>query len=140
MADNMSKDQRKKTMQSIRSQSNLENLVTKELWKHKVTYRKNVITLKGKADTAIKKYKVVIFIDSCFWHCCPSHFVYPKSNLEYWDKKITRNIERDKEITQYYVDNKWHIKRIWEHEIKEDLQLVIKEIIHFIEQAKRSRD
>lgn len=123
-------------MQSIRSQSKLENIVTKELWKHNIRFRKNVKTLRGKPDISIKKYKVVIFIDSCFWHCCPIHFVYPKSNLEYWDKKITRNQERDKEINKYYIEKGWQIKRIWEHDIKNDLDSVIDEVIQFINKAK----
>lgn len=139
MSDNMSKEQRRKTMQSIRSQSNLENLFTKSLWKRGVRFRKNVKKLKGKPDIAIQKYKVAIFIDSCFWHACPVHFVRPKSNLEYWDKKIYRNQERDKEINQYYIENGWHIKRIWEHEIKDDLVAIVDETVEFISNARKDR-
>lgn len=139
MADNMSKEHRRKTMQSIRSQSNLENLFTKSLWKRGLRFRKNVKNLKGKPDIAIQKYKIVIFIDSCFWHACPIHFIRPKSNLEYWDKKILRNQERDKEITQYYVENGWHLKRIWEHEIKNNLESTVDETLAFINNARNSK-
>ena len=137
MADNMSKEHRRKTMQAIRSQSNLENIFTKSLWKHGLRFRKNVKSLKGKPDIAIQKYKIVIFIDSCFWHACPIHFIPPKSNLEYWDKKISRNMERDKEVNQYYIEKEWYLKRIWEHEIKNDLTETVNEAIKFINQAKK---
>ena len=133
----MTKEQRRQTMQSIRSQSNLENLFTKTLWKHGLRFRKNVKKLKGKPDIAIQKYKIVIFVDSCFWHACPLHFVRPKSNLEYWDKKINRNRERDKEINQYYLEKGWHLKRIWEHEIKTNLEATVDETISFINNAKK---
>ncbi|MGD6966404.1 hypothetical protein ACQCVP_08250 [Rossellomorea vietnamensis] len=54
-------------MKAIRSQSKLENRVSRELWQKGIRFRKNVKSLPGKPDIAIKKYKVVIFIDSCFW-------------------------------------------------------------------------
>lgn len=139
MSDNMSKEQRRKTMQSIRSQSNLENIFTKSLWRQGLRFRKNVKKLKGKPDIVIQKYKIVIFIDSCFWHACPIHFIRPKSNLEYWDKKIYRNQERDREINQYYFEEGWHLKRIWEHEIKGNLEETVGETIDFINNAKKCR-
>lgn len=138
MTDNMSIEQRKKTMRAIRSQSNLENLFTKNLWKRGLRFRKNVKKLKGKPDIAIQKYKIIIFIDSCFWHGCPIHFTRPKSNLEYWDKKILRNKERDEEINQYYIEKGWHLKRIWEHEIKANLEAVVDETTEYINLIKDS--
>lgn len=136
MADNMSIEQRKKTMRAISSQSNLENTFTKLLWRRGLRFRKNVRKLKGKPDIAIQKYKIVIFIDSCFWHRCPLHFKRPKSNRDYWDKKIARNHKRDEEITEYYIKKGWHIKRIWEHEIKNNIDKVVDETIEFIDSVR----
>lgn len=136
MADNMSKENRRKTMKAIRSQSSLENLVSRELWKKGFRFRKNVKTLFGKPDIALQKYKIVIFIDSCFWHACPLHGNKPKSNQEYWNKKLSRNKERDAEVNNYYKQNGWHIKRVWEHEVKQDLNKVVDELADFIEQIK----
>lgn len=136
MTDNMSIEQRKKTMRAIRSQSNLENIFTKHLWRKGVRFRKNVRKLKGNPDIAIRKYKIVIFIDSCFWHGCPLHFKRPKSNMDYWDKKIARNQERDEEITDYYIQRGWHIKRIWEHEIKSNIEKVVDETLEYINSVK----
>ncbi|UOO43814.1 very short patch repair endonuclease (plasmid) [Priestia megaterium] len=138
MADTVSKETRRKNMQAIRSQSQLENIVSKELWKKGFRFRKNAKGLFGKPDISIKKYKVAIFIDSCFWHACPLHGTKPKSNQEYWDKKFDRNKKRDIEVNTYYKLNGWHVKRIWEHEIKLDLQLVVNEIADFIEKAKEN--
>ena len=83
MVDKITPEQRRKIMQAIKSKSKMEDLVAKELWKSNIRYRRNVKTLSGKPDIAIKKYKVVIFIDSCFSHHCPLHTRMPKSNIEF---------------------------------------------------------
>lgn len=136
MADNLTKEQRRKNMQAIRSQSQLENIVSKALWHKGFRFRKNTKDLYGKPDISIKKYKVVIFIDSCFWHGCPLHGNRPKSHQEYWDKKLARNKERDLEVTQFYEDKGWNILRIWEHEVKDNFELTIEKIADFILSAK----
>ncbi|MEC1356515.1 very short patch repair endonuclease [Bacillus sonorensis] len=135
MADNMSKEKRTKTMKAIRSQSKLENIFTKALWKKGYRFRKNSKTLFGKPDISIKKYKIVIFIDSCFWHVCPLHSNEPKSNQDYWKSKLLRNQQRDKKVNEYYRENGWHIKRIWEHEIKEDFDKAIADTCDFIDKV-----
>ncbi|MFC7686250.1 very short patch repair endonuclease [Ureibacillus sp. GCM10028918] len=137
MTDKMSKENRSKTMKSIRSQSELENSITKELWIRGYRFRKNVKTMYGKPDISIQKYKIVIFIDSCFWHVCPIHGNQPKSNLEYWEKKLLRNQQRDIEVNEYYSSHGWNIKRIWEHEIKKDFYGVIEDISNFIDKIKK---
>lgn len=139
MADKISKEQRSNNMRAIKSQSQLENLFTKALWSRGIRFRKNVRKLKGTPDIVIKKYKIVIFVDSCFWHACPQHFNRPKTNQDFWDAKIKRNIERDKEVTDYYIENGWNIKRIWEHQIRKNLELTIEDTVNFIIEAKKKK-
>lgn len=138
LADIMSKEQRTKNMKAIKSQSKLENQFTKNLWNEGLRFRKNVRDLYGKPDIAIKKYKIVIFIDSCFWHKCPIHFTRPKSNQEFWDKKLARNVERDQEVNEYYIKEGWHIKRIWEHEIRKNLKFTTADTLTFVSRIKES--
>ncbi|TAA73145.1 very short patch repair endonuclease [Planococcus salinarum] len=135
MAGIISSEGRKNIMKSIKSESKLENKISKLLWHKGYRYRKNVKNLVGKPDIAIKKYKIVIFIDSCFWHHCPDHGHFPRTNEEFWRKKLTRNMERDIEVNNYYNKNGWNILRIWEHETK-NLEQVIGKIVNFIEEAK----
>ncbi|GEN89787.1 very short patch repair endonuclease [Oceanobacillus sojae] len=139
MVDNLTAEQRRKNMQAIKSQSKLEAIVTKKLWNKGIRFRRNVKDLKGKPDIAIKKYKLVIFIDSCFWHMCPIHGNIPKSNETYWKEKLSRNQKRDTEVTKYYHEKSWKIKRIWEHEVKNDLEKVIIELEKFIKEAKTNK-
>lgn len=139
--DNLTKEQRKKNMQAIKSKNTkMESIVCKELWHRGIRFRKNVKELPGKPDIAIKKYKIAIFLDSCFWHKCPLHFIRPKSNNSYWDNKIERNINRDKEVNNFYKQNGWHLLRVWEHQFKtkDTQQKVLDEIATFIEQICRN--
>ncbi|WP_342387378.1 very short patch repair endonuclease [Salinicoccus bachuensis] len=136
VADMMSTEKRRRTMSRIRSQSKLENRVTKALWAEGYRFRKNVRTLKGSPDIAIQKYRVVIFIDSCFWHMCPDHGNWPKSNQEFWNRKLGRNMERDREVNAHYRKEGWHIMRMWEHEFKEDFKGALDRMTAFIEMAK----
>ena len=51
--------------------------------------------LLGKPDFVYWKKKILVFIDGCFWHKCPKHFIAPKSNKKYWLPKLERNVIRD---------------------------------------------
>lgn len=127
-------------MRAVKSKKSLiENSVTHELWKKGIRFRRNVSELKGKPDIAIKKDKIVIFIDSCFWHMCPVHCKIPKSNVEFWMEKLIRNRERDLITTQFYKENNWSILRVWEHELRDDFEACINTIYEFIMEAKKSR-
>jgi DNA mismatch endonuclease, patch repair protein len=129
-------EERSKIMGSIKAVSKLETLVTKELWGRGYRVRRNVRSLKGTPDIAIQKYRVVIFIDSCFWHHCPIHGKIPKSNVDFWTEKLTRNQERDIEVTDYYKEKGWNIMRLWEHEIRSEFDSTIEKISAFIDAAK----
>ena len=138
MADNLSKALRKKTMQSIRSENtSLEKKVFKNLWKRGLRFRRNVKDLPGKPDIAIKKYKLVVFLDSCFWHGCEKHCRYPKTNKNYWSSKIQKNRERDQKITNYYVEKRWNILRIWEHDLNRNFIDTIEKIKDFMFQEMK---
>jgi len=136
MVDKMTPEQRRKTMSSIRAVSKLESIVASELWKRGYRFRRNTRGMVGTPDISIKKYKLVIFIDSCFWHQCPIHGNMPQTNVEFWKKKFTRNKERDEEVKEYYREKGWNLRRVWEHEIRKDLERVTEELIEFIESAK----
>lgn len=138
MADRITPEARSKNMSAIRgTHTKLEDKVSHALWKQGIRFRKNNHNLFGKPDIAIKKYKVVIFIDSCFWHSCELHGHIPKSNVDYWSKKLSRNKQRDIAVTSYYTERNWNILRIWEHEIKSDFPGTIARIIDFINRSKQ---
>ncbi len=75
----------------------------------------------GNPDIAFPQEKIAIFVDGCFWHACPEcNRPLPQSNREYWERKINRNIERDKKYNEELAKEGWRVIRIWEHQFKKD--------------------
>ena len=127
-------------MQSVKSNNTkLENRVMKALWRENIRYRKNVNDLIGHPDIAIKSKKIVVFIDSCFWHGCPEHCRMPHSNVTYWDKKIGNNKTRDANINKYYLDKGWTCIRVWEHELRDNFDLSVARLVKIIKKQPREK-
>jgi len=117
MTDVVSKKKRSEIMSAVRSKdTKIEVAFRKALWNKGFRYSKNSVKYFGKPDLVLKKYKTVIFLDSCFWHGCKKHCRIPATNKKYWINKIERNKERDKEVNKYYKKSGWKIIRIWEHD------------------------
>ena len=121
MADRMTIEQRHKCMSRIKSKDTKPELIVRHyLHAHGYRYRINVKCLPGTPDIVLRKYKTVIFINGCFWHghegC--KHFVMPKTNTEFWQKKIDRNKQRDIEKRVQLRRLGWHTIIIWGCELK----------------------
>lgn len=122
--DNLTKEQREKNMRNIRSKdTQIELISRKALWHRGYRYRKNYGQLPGKPDIAITKYRITIFCDSEFFHGKNWYQVQlPRirrgNNPEYWEKKISRNIERDNEVNQALTNIGWTVTRFWGKDVK----------------------
>ena len=104
-------------MSAIRSKNTKpELIVRKYLWNMGFRYRLNHPRLPGKPDVVLRRYRTCIFINGCFWHghegC--KYFVMPKSRIDFWEAKIKRNQERDKEVQQKLFKMGWRCITIWE--------------------------
>lgn len=69
-----------------------------------------------RADVVFRGAKVAIFVDGCFWHGCPEHGTWPKTNRQFWRKKILDNKKRDADTNDQLGKRGWLVIRIWEHE------------------------
>lgn len=120
MADNHTKEVRSMNMSHIRNKNTRpEEIVRKYLFSKGLRYRKNVKKLPGCPDIVLKKHKVAVFVNGCFWHkhdC--GRFVCPSSNVEYWSKKINRNVERDAQNITLLSEQGWRVLIIWECQLK----------------------
>lgn len=123
-------------MSRIRSKNTKpEELVRKYLFSQGFRYRKNDARLPGKPDIVLPKYKIVIFVNGCFWHAHESckYFVWPKNNADFWKKKIEGNIQRDSCNYRLLAQQGWKIIVVWECELKkkvveQTLEKLVKEI------------
>jgi DNA mismatch endonuclease, patch repair protein len=70
-------------------------------------------------DISFPRQRIAVFVDGCFWHCCPVHGTEPRSNREYWLPKLARNRTRDELVNRALVESGWEVIRVWEHESAE---------------------
>jgi len=132
--DNLTCEQRRRNMQNIRSANTTpERIIAKELRKRKIYFAKNVKTILGKPDFVFRRKRVVVFIDSDFWHGHPKRCIMPKSNLSYWEGKIERNRQRDKMVNRKLKSMGWQVIRIWEYDLKKKLDKSIIKILSSID-------
>lgn len=124
MADTKTPEERSLNMSHIRSTNTKpEELVRKYLFSQGFRYRKNDKRLPGKPDIVLPKYRTVVFVNGCFWHmhnCSRSRL--PKSNLDYWEPKINRNVERDKKNYELLKEQGWNVIIVWECELKKKVR------------------
>lgn len=69
-----------------------------------------------RVDIAFTRARLAVFVDGCFWHRCPTHGTLPKTNGQFWERKLQRSVERDREVTAALERAGWEVLRIWEHE------------------------
>lgn len=128
MTDVLTREQRSFNMSRIRGRDTKPELIfRKALWSAGLRYRLKS-KLPGRPDLVFPGRKVAVFVDGCFWHQCPEHFQWPKTRPDFWKQKITRTVERDKEVTDQLKKMGWTVIRVWEHELRNDLGKAVKRI------------
>lgn len=89
--------------------------------------------LPGKPDFVFPKLKTAVFVDGCFWHGCPRHFIKPKGNAAFWRKKIQTNRARDRKVNRTLRSMGWKVVRVWQHELKRrDEAKLLRRLKHFL--------
>ncbi len=129
MPDNLTPEQRKRAMSSVKQKdTDLEKAVRSELHRRGYRFRKNVNHLPGKPDVVFPIAKVAVFIDGDFWHGyrLPA---WEHKISDFWKAKIRKNRKRDQKNFRKLRKDGWQVIRIWQHEIKRDLDACIARIV-----------
>lgn len=131
--DRLTPEQRHKNMKNIKSSdTKIEIILRKALWKKGYRYRKNYKKLPGKPDIALTKYKIAIFCDSEFFHGKDWEVLKPHlekgNNPDFWIHKISKNMERDSTVNQQLLFMGWTVIRFWGKDIKKSPNECIKVI------------
>ena len=121
--DNLTKEQRQRNMQHIRStDTRIEVILRKALWQKGYRYRKNCKDIPGKPDIALTKYRIAIFCDGEFFHGKDWEVLKLRleisNNAEYWISKISKNRERDDEVNKRLFAEGWTVIRFWGKDIR----------------------
>ncbi|HET7626000.1 MAG TPA: very short patch repair endonuclease [Verrucomicrobiae bacterium] len=131
--DVFSRRERSRIMSRIRSKGNAgtELRLIKLFRSSKIVGWRRNQKLFGKPDFVFPEKRIVVFVDGCFWHGCPQCYRRPRSNLKYWDAKVSRNTARDREVTRVLKKLGWRVVRIWAHELKKPKNC-IRKILRFV--------
>jgi DNA mismatch endonuclease (patch repair protein) len=107
-------------MQGNRSQDTTHEIaLRRELHRRGLRFRKHVALVPGvrfRPDIVFVRQRVAVECLGCFWHLCPDHGVRPRTNTDYWDAKIQRNVERDHRNAAALRAAGWKLIFVWEHE------------------------
>jgi DNA mismatch endonuclease (patch repair protein) len=93
--------------------------------------------LPGKPDLAFTRWKVAVFVDGCFWHGHPDFFTPGKSG-RYWDAKIARTQERDRQANRALSRDGWQVLRLWDFEVEEDLPRCVAAVQAILREAQEA--
>ncbi|MEU4209625.1 very short patch repair endonuclease [Streptomyces sp. NPDC026206] len=111
---------RRRNMQAIRSRDTKpEQLIRRLVHAQGLRYRvhaRPLPDLRRTADLVFRPVKVAVFIDGCYWHGCPEHYLAPRINAGYWSDKVARNMARDRDTDERLTAAGWLVLRFWEHE------------------------
>ena len=131
--DRFSKEKRSEIMSRVRSRNTKPELQVRSLL-HRMGYRFRLhrSDLPGKPDIVLPMYRTVIFVHGCFWHQHPGckKATIPRTNREFWEAKLNRNVERDREVRQKLQDLGWNVIAVWGCETKGDLELLMDRLHH----------
>ncbi len=111
-----------------RRDSKAELRLRRELHRLGLRYRVHLRGLPGTPDIAFTRARIAVFVDGCFWHCCPDHGVTPKANREWWVDKLEGNVGRDRRKDEELQGMGWLPVHIWEHECPDEAARGIKNL------------
>jgi len=136
--DRVSAETRSSIMRRVRSKNTGPELtVRRMLHRHGFRFRLHRSDLPGKPDIVLPKWKAVILVHGCFWHQHPGcpRATRPEANRTFWERKLNRNVERDRRNEALLFQRGWRVLKLWECEIQ-SRDGIEKKLLHFFEACK----
>lgn len=126
MTDVHTREQRSLNMSAIRAKNTKPEIKVRSLL-HSLGYRFRLHSrdLPGTPDIVLRRHKLAIFINGCFWHLhdCKYGRVKPATRPEFWEAKRQMTAERDRRNLAALKSSGWHVVVIWECWTKNDERL-----------------
>lgn len=122
MTDMFTRKKRSSIMATIRGKGNksTELRFMRMMRKHNIRGWKRGSNLRGRPDFIFSKLQLAVFIDGDFWHGNPKNYRLPKSNVAYWQSKISSNRKRDARVDRALRSIGWSVTRIWESALRDE--------------------
>jgi DNA mismatch endonuclease, patch repair protein len=121
MTDVFTPEKRSYCMSRVKSGNTKPELLVRSLV-HRLGFRFRLHRrdLPGRPDIVLPRLRKVIFVHGCFWHGhegCPRS-ARPTTNREFWEKKLSGNVERDEKNLQRLNELGWETLIVWTCETK----------------------
>jgi DNA mismatch endonuclease (patch repair protein) len=132
-------------MSAVRGKGNkAEIALRKALWRRGFRYRLQSRRLIGRPDIVLTCYRAAIFVDGDYWHGralkeggeAQLRQVIRGARFEWWRDKLSRNIARDDEVTRSLTADGWRVVRIWESDVRRDVEAIASRIATFLRDGK----
>lgn len=136
-----SPDEVRRNMSAIRSSNTtIERNVRSALWRRGYRFRKNDKRFPGKPDIVFPSERVAVFCDSDYWHGRDWENLQSRlqTNRDYWITKIERNRQRDHQVTGQLESMGWTVIRLWESDIKRDLDAQVESVVQRVNTVRRA--
>lgn len=135
--DNLTPEKRSERMARVRDRDTGPEMTVRRLL-HRLGYRYRLQRrdLPGRPDIAFIGRRKAIFVHGCFWHQhdCPRGKRRPASNSAYWERKLDRNVSRDRQANEELEQLGWLVLTIWECEMR-DQETLEARLVAFLEEA-----
>lgn len=120
MSDVFDSKKRSQIMKSVKSNGNqsTEMKLIRLFREYGIKGWRRKYQVKGHPDFVFLDKKIAVFVDGCFWHGHDCRNTRPSQNSEYWEKKRSRNVQHDLDVTNCFCKRGWRVIRIWECELK----------------------
>jgi DNA mismatch endonuclease (patch repair protein) len=133
--DVFTRQKRSEVMAAVRPTGNrsTELVLAAALRRHGVTGWRRHLKIglgpgKTRPDFVFPKPRAAVFVDGCFWHCCPVHGTKPATRTDFWLPKLENNWRRDRRVSATLRRHGWTVLRVWEHSVKQDLDRCVSRI------------
>jgi DNA mismatch endonuclease (patch repair protein) len=138
VTDVLTLEQRTRNMRNIRGKDTKPELLLRHaLHACGLRYRLHRRDLPGCPDIILPRYRTVIFVHGCFWHrhgC--SATTTPATRRDFWERKFSGNVERDKRDVEALIREGWRVLIVWEcvlkGKAKNNLPAMCAEILHIL--------
>lgn len=137
--DIVTREVRSRMMASIKGSDTKPELVVRSVL-HSIGFRFRLhrVDLPGRPDIVLPRYRLAVLVHGCFWHRhAGCRFAYsPKTNQDFWSKKLHSNVLRDRQVLSGLHKLGWRTLIVWECHIRGAVDLPV--LSRRLERAVRS--
>jgi DNA mismatch endonuclease (patch repair protein) len=135
--DTLTPEQRSRVMSRVRGRDTKPELeLRRAMWAAGLRgWRCHRRDVPGQPDVAFGRSRVAVFVDGAWWHGHPLYYTPGKSGA-FWDAKIRRNVERDREVDRALAALGWCVVRLWDFEVIRDPDAAARRVAAALETAR----